>query len=90
MVFQKKVHAYVLANYKHPININYLVKLLKGNLPRLMKHITATNKLKKEWGIYTKISGTEITEDENRIVKNLQELLGLEHKMFVERKSTLD
>ena len=64
--------------------------LLKGTLPRLMKHINTTNKLKKEWGIYTKISGTEITEDENRIVKNLQELLGLEHKMFVERKSTLD
>ena len=36
MGFQKKVHAYVLANYKHPSNIAYLVKLFKGTLPRMM------------------------------------------------------
>ena len=37
MVLQKEVHTYVLDNYKQPDNIPYLIKKLKGPLPRLIK-----------------------------------------------------
>ena len=36
------------------------------------------------------ISGTELTEDEKRIVDKLQELLGSEKVFLVDQKSTLD
>ena len=61
MVFQKEIHTYVLANYKQPININYLVKEFKGPLPRLTNQIPTIYKLKKEGGIDPKSSGKEIT-----------------------------
>ena len=47
------------------------------------------NKLKKEWGIYPKSSGTELTEDKMSIIDNLQEILGLEQNIFVEQNYTL-
>ena len=90
MVFYQEVHLYILANCKHLSDIAYLVKELKGPLPPLMKNITNINSLKKQWGIDPKRSGTELAEDENTIVDNLQELLDLERKLFFERKSTLE
>ena len=90
MVFQEKVHVYIIANYKQPSNIAYLVKEFKGNLPRLTKHIPTIDKLKKGWGIDTQRKRTELTEDEKSIIDNLQELLVLERKRFVERNFTLN
>ena len=90
MVFQKEIHTYVLDNYKQPIEINYLVNKFKGPLPRLTKQITTIYKLKKEGDIDPNSSGTELTEDENSMVNNSQELLGTDRKRFVERKSALE
>ena len=52
--------------------------------------MTTIYKLKEEWCIDPQISGTELTEDKNSIVNNLQELLGPERNVFVESKSPLD
>ena len=52
--------------------------------------MTTIYKFKKEWGINPQSSGTDLTKDEKSIADNLQELMGTEHKLFVERKSTLD
>ena len=82
MVFQKELHAYALVNYKYPSDISSLAMELKGPLPCLMNQIPTIDKLKKEWGIDPQISGTELTEDENIIVNNLQELLGPERICF--------
>ena len=72
VVLQKEISTYILDNHKHPINISYLLKELKGHFPRLMNQILTIYKLEKEWGIDPYISGTDITEDENSIVDTLQ------------------
>ena len=56
----------------------------------MMKQMPTTEKLKKEWIIHPQISGTELTEDEEIIVNNIQELLGPEKNISIEHKSTLD
>ena len=47
MVFQKEFHTYVLAKYKHSSDIAYLVKKLKGPLPRLLNQMPTIYNLKK-------------------------------------------
>ena len=49
MVFQKEVHAYLLANYKHPSDISYLVKKFNCPLLCLMKQMPTIDKLKMSW-----------------------------------------
>ena len=54
-----------------------------------MRHTTTIGKLKKERDIDPQSAGLDITEDKKIIIDNLQDLLGPERKMFVERKYTL-
>ena len=51
LVFQKELHEHVLANYKFPSDIAYLVKEMSNPVHNLMKSIPTLSKLKKEWGM---------------------------------------
>ena len=84
------MHAYVIENYKHLINIAYLVKYLKAPLPRLMKQIPTVRRLKESWYTDTDIPEKYLSTDKKIILYNLKEILGPYWKMFVERKSTFD
>ena len=72
MVLQKEVRTYVLDNHKHPSDITYLEKELKGTFPRLMNQIPTIENMEKEWGIDSHISGTDLTGTKKSIVGNLQ------------------
>ena len=50
-MFQKDVHEHVLANYKFPSDIAYLVTELQYTVKKLMKSMLRLTKLKKEWGL---------------------------------------
>ena len=86
MVFQKEVHEYVLANYKHPSDITDIVKELEGPLPQLMKQNITLRKLKDACGIDLAILEMDLTEDNNNTVDNLEELL-LQSEIFLSNAS---
>ena len=87
LVFQKELHEHVLANYKFPSDIAYLVKEMSNPVHNLMKSIPTLSKLKKEWDM----EGDEslLAEEEKSTIEDLKELLSPEQKAFVDRKSTL-
>lgn len=85
--FQKEVYEYVLANYKYPSDIAYLVKELKSPMKKLMKDMPSLNKLKETWGLDP--NAITYSTDEQAIIDDLKELLGPERKTFVDRKSIL-
>ena len=87
LIFQKDLYEYVLANYKHPSDIAYLVKELKDPVKRLMSEIHTVAKLESEWGLAEDESKYSI--DDQQTLADLQELLAPERKAFVDRKSVL-
>ena len=47
LVFQKEIHYYIVATYKHSRDIAYLMTTLQKPVPRLMKQMPTIYKLKK-------------------------------------------
>ena len=87
LIFQKELYVHVLANYKFPSDIAYLVKDLKDPISRLKKLIPSMRKLRNEWGIHN--ADEDITDEEKVLLADLKELLAPERKAFIDRKSIL-
>ena len=89
LVFQRSIETHVLAKFEHSGDVAYLVQELKDPMPRLMKCMQTLKTLKKDYGIDPAKDISALTQEEQEMVKELQELLATERKAFVGRKNVL-